>query len=63
MHCSNSLGFNFKNHGWQFGVVIPWGSQIKTASLLQSAKTQTQKFSHIFIKAIPKKSWNLLWKI
>ena len=46
MHCSESLGFSFKNHGWQFGVVTPWGFQMKTASLLQSAKIQTEIFSH-----------------
>ena len=37
IHCPKSLGFDFKNHGGQFGVVSPQRSQMKTASILQSA--------------------------
>ena len=49
MHYSDNLGFIFKNHGWQFGVVTPQGSQMKTASILHSVKIQAQKYSHIFM--------------
>ena len=37
IHCPKSLGFDFKNHGGQFRVVSPQRSQMKTASILQSA--------------------------
>ena len=47
MDCSEFLGFSFKNHGWQFGLARSQGSQMKTASLLQSTNIQTQKSSHI----------------
>ena len=49
MHCSESLGFSFENNGWQYGLVTPRISQIKTISLLQTAQIQTQIFSHVFM--------------
>ena len=44
VHCLKSSGFSFKNHGWRFGMVIPQGSQTKTA--LQDYKL---KNFHIFL--------------
>ena len=66
---SRNFRFCFKNYGWGFGVVTSRGSQMKTAS--QDYKLK--KF-HIFlchlkelnaliknnIKAISKKTWNLV---
>ena len=46
MHFSDSLDFSFKNHGWQFGVITPRESQMKTAYSLH--KFKLKKF-HMFL--------------
>ena len=73
MHCSNSLGFCFKNHEWQLTLGGPkWRlhhfysqekHKLKNFPILLSHLKELNGWIKNNIKAMSIKSWDLVWRI